>query len=210
MPRNDGKLYPWEERALKTAHRKVPMSDTGKGICRWCERTIIGRRGKYLGKPDRNRSWCRDATEGRDCWFEFELHSRAEAQASYLFGRDGPRCQGCGHGGYASAGTFTVKPDGMTWEAYFNADKTDWPRYTILKPATELEVDHIVPLWRVALLTDLTFTGRRWYFGPGNLQLLCKPCHKAKCRTEAAERAAIKRAAAAAAGGTQGTLPLGQ
>lgn len=83
----------------------------------------------------------------------------------------------------------------MSWDDYFQADKTDFPRVTYLKASIELEVDHVIPLWKVALISDLTLEQRRWYFGPGNLQLLCGPCHKAKCRAEAAERAALKRAA---------------
>lgn len=50
-----------------------------------------------------------------------------------------------------------------------------------------LEVDHRVPLWSVAHLPD---EERRWYFGPGNLWLLCTRCHALKTRREAGERAA--------------------
>jgi hypothetical protein len=53
-----------------------------------------------------------------------------------------------------------------------------------------LEVEHRVPLWKVR---DLSDDERRWYYGPGNLWLLCCDHHKAKSAAEAAERAALKR-----------------
>lgn len=53
-----------------------------------------------------------------------------------------------------------------------------------------LEVDHKVPLWKVA---DLPPARRREYFLLGNLQLLCGQCHKLKSAKEAAERAHHKR-----------------
>ncbi len=53
-----------------------------------------------------------------------------------------------------------------------------------------LQVDHSVPLWKVA---DLPVVQRRQYFLLGNLQLLCINCHKRKSAKEAAERAHHKR-----------------
>ncbi len=53
-----------------------------------------------------------------------------------------------------------------------------------------LEIDHRVPLWKVAHLPPAK---RRQYFLPGNLQLLCCDCHKRKSGKESAERAHHKR-----------------
>lgn len=53
-----------------------------------------------------------------------------------------------------------------------------------------LEVDHRVPLWKVAHLPP---DQRRPYFGPQNLWLLGQPHHKLKTRLEAAERAQARR-----------------
>jgi hypothetical protein len=64
-----------------------------------------------------------------------------------------------------------------------------------------LEVDHKVPLWSVD--QTLPLEQLRFYYGPGNLWLLCPACHKAKTKREAAERAAQRRFAAA-----QPALPL--
>lgn len=54
-----------------------------------------------------------------------------------------------------------------------------------------LELEHVRPLWS---LTDEERTELRWWL-PFNLQLLCVPCHRAKSRREAAERAAARRPA---------------
>ena len=55
-----------------------------------------------------------------------------------------------------------------------------------------LQVDHVVPLWKVA---DLEPAQRRQYFLLGNLQLLCFDCHKQKSAKETAERAHHRRLA---------------
>jgi 5-methylcytosine-specific restriction endonuclease McrA len=64
--------------------------------------------------------------------------------------------------------------------------------YQEIERVCALEVDHKVPLWSVAHLPP---DERRPFFGPGNIWLLCPRCHKDKSRREAAERAAMKRAA---------------
>lgn len=56
-------------------------------------------------------------------------------------------------------------------------------------PAVELE--HARPLWA---LTEEERAELRWWL-PFNLTLMCPPCHRAKSRAEAAERAALRRAA---------------
>src|SRR5688500_8527831 len=53
------------------------------------------------------------------------------------------------------------------------------------------ELEHIRPLW--SLRGDETNELKWWL--PFNLQLLCRPCHLAKSKREAAERAQLRRAA---------------
>lgn len=55
-------------------------------------------------------------------------------------------------------------------------------------PDVVLEVEHVRPLWS---LTDAERLELRWWL-PFNLQLLCVPCHRAKTRAEAAQRAAVR------------------
>ena len=56
----------------------------------------------------------------------------------------------------------------------------------LIERVSALEVDHVVPLWKVALMPREL---RRPYFGPDFLQLLCDRCHKIKTKAEAeAER----------------------
>lgn len=46
-------------------------------------------------------------------------------------------------------------------------------------------MDHIVPLYSVQ--------GQLWAWGLGNLQTLCKPCHKIKTSSEATARALVRK-----------------
>lgn len=158
-----------------TAHRKVPMPDwPGPGTCRWCLKPTIVESGKRIGKPAPGRNW------HNACYYKYELHTVSAVQFSFLFSRDGPRCQICGDGGYAEDGTY---------------DRTGWTDgegqllypITYLKPSIRLEVDHVIPLWRAA---DYALASRQALYGPTNLWLLCSDCHKAKSAIEAAERAA--------------------
>lgn len=171
----DGRaLYSWEIRALKTAHRRVPLTPVARGHCRWCTRPIIGKRGKYIGRPDPMRSWCRpgDRPERPDCYFEYLLHSHADTQFRYLEITRGLACAECG------------AEDPVREKLEFG--RSIW--------VTALEVDHVVPLWRVALKP---IELRRPFFGPDFLQLLCDRCHKAKTKAEAGERARLRAQARA-------------
>jgi hypothetical protein len=168
------------------AHRKVPMPEwPGPGSCRWCLEPTIYETGKKKGEPAK-RNW------HNACYYEYRLHTEIAAQFDFLFSRDGPRCQICGAGGYASAGEIRIRPEGMSWAEFYDADKQQLPLKTILKPAIVLEVDHVIPLWRAWSFGGDLEARRRWY-GPANLWLICIECHKAKTAIEAAERAAVKR-----------------
>lgn len=204
-------LYPWEIRALKTAHRRVRIG-IGGGECRWCGKVILGKRGKYIGKPDPARSWCRDEDGGSPCVREYNLHSDSQTQFSYLEATRGLCCAWCKVEDPKAWRSFGTSWGGMgsfppmPWEgerkgqAYFEAihayrrrcldEFPDWGLYTPIEQITGLQVDHVIPLWKVAL--EIPEDQRRPYFGPDNLQLLCMKCHKIKTSQEAAERAAIK------------------
>lgn len=161
-----------ERQRASRAKREVVIGRQGTGYCRWCAKPIIGTKGKYLGKPDPRRSWCRDANGHSPCLHQWNLHSRSEVQFNWLVDEHGERCNGC---------------------------RVEKPMRVIMigsyeDSASDLQVDHIEPLWLVALTVPPE--DRRRYFGPENLQLLCGKCHKSKTRREAAERAQMKRQAA--------------
>lgn len=161
-------LWHWEVNALKREHREVPIGPGG-GECRWCRKPILGKRGKYIGKPDPARSWCRDDDGRSPCLAEWNLHRRAEFQFDYLADEHGLKCAGC-------RAVDPKRESNLGWR---------------VEMVSDLQVDHIVPLWLVALTVPRSES--RPYFGPDNLQLLCSPCHKVKSRREAAERAWLRR-----------------
>lgn len=176
------------EAARPDVHRKVPMPEwAGPGVCRWCLEPTVYESGKKKGQPAK-RNW------HNACYYEYRLHTEIAAQFDFLFDRDGPRCQICRAGGYASAGEGRIKPEGMSIATYLRTPRDQLAVYTDLKPLIVLEVDHVVPLWRAVLFRGDLAARRSWY-GPTNLWLLCVECHKAKTAIEAAERAAVRRSA---------------
>lgn len=191
-------------RAAKTAHRRVPMPEVEPGHCRWCARPIIATKGKHIGQPDPRRSWC------RGCFREFNLHSYHFAQSCFLRERDGDHCAECGEnppprwfpveGGAVHCLDWSHGTNDADFlrELWKREDAPYWRGLGMYCPVTMramLQVDHVVPLWKVALLDDpsVDIWARRRWFGPDNLQLLCPIHHKAKSKAEAAERAALKR-----------------
>lgn len=72
-------------------------------------------------------------------------------------------------------------------------DVHGWRCWCCGRPSPVLEVDHVRPLWS---LDEHERGELRWWL-PFNLQLLDPACHRAKTRAEAAERAALRRTAAA-------------
>ncbi len=139
-----------------------PPEQTGNGWCRWC--------GKAVDPKSGRRTW------HERCLNEFWLHTDLTAQTRFLMKRDGPACAHCGDlGHWIDAG------DLNPWRR-----PSDESRGNLIKWSMELQVDHVVALWKVLHLPDVQ---RRAFFGPVNLWLLCGPCHKAKTAIEAAERA---------------------
>lgn len=185
--------------------------------CKWCGEPIPE---VIEGKRSTQRLWhpaCKD---------EYFLHTRLEEQFRFLLARDGDRCACCRADkpmkwGRSEVRTHTADhirrsfradaPDMIEWAAQlWEGPDKPWRDWTDedrqiggqqdIYRTSALEVDHRTPLWEVA---DLPDEERRWYFGPGNLWLVCPACHKAKTKREAARRAAQRRFEAA-----QPALPL--
>lgn len=172
--------------------------------CKWCGQEIPR---VIDGKTSGQRMW------HPPCYREYELHTRQAVQFDYLVERDGACCALCPPDTPApSRWKISPYPVRLCWQSYWSVERFGspdkyWPAPT--KPWREqdeieratgevwdiervvaLEVDHQVPLWHVA---DLPDDERRWYFGPGNLWLLCPSHHREKTRAEAALRAAARR-----------------
>lgn len=66
---------------------------------------------------------------------------------------------------------------------------------SIAVPSKDFAVDHILPVIdvNIGFIDYNTFTSRL-FCDSVNLQGLCKPCHKLKCKQEAVERAKTRRA----------------
>lgn len=172
--------------------------------CKWCG-------GKIPlvidGKRSTQRMW------HPACWDEFQLHSRAGPQYDHLVRCFGERCALCPPGtpkpmrwkhsdpiAITRESCFGYRPgkEGW-WDVFWNRPPGRWldlspedrrcGEHMEIERVCALEVDHREPLWAVA---DLPDEERRWYFGPGNLWLLCPAHHKMKTKREAAERAAIR------------------
>lgn len=172
------------------------------GTCKWCGRDDVRRPAIY---------W------HRECADLYLLHTRPEVQKRHLIKRDGRRCGQCGDVPqkwlpgqvYALCSTnagIGYWPDqrqadefraahwarpGGRWDELTHEERHTGDQQSIERVCA-LEVDHRVPLWSIA---HLPLDERRPYFGPTNLWLLCPRCHKEKSRREAADRAAVRRAA---------------
>jgi hypothetical protein len=194
--------------------RKVPMPPWRAGVmgrpgwCKWCDEAILD---PLSGRPHRQRMW------HQHCADEYLLHTRAEQQRAFLIRRDGQQCAhpSCGVvnperwvGGAVYAKLtwashrrlFTDLGSAewldQLWERPEDAPWADFARGGPLhglgdtqdiERVTALQVDHKTPLWSVD--PSLAWPERRWFWGPGNLWLLCPDCHKAKTAREAGERA---------------------
>lgn len=157
--------------SCRTPPRK-PNPRTPKGFCVWCGAKCEGRR----------RSWCSDK-----CVDEYRIANFAGAAQKAAWERDEGKCASCG----------STPESRRQWRARRN----QWKRY----PPPEYEAgtlvtwienvdpgwnaDHIIPLWSVDRAAPDAF--RFWRIE--NIATLCEPCHKAKTKAEAAQRAALKR-----------------
>jgi 5-methylcytosine-specific restriction endonuclease McrA len=170
--------------------------------------------------PPRPPGYSRKRVNGRCCWcggavkppkryWHEECRQRIREltdedwQKRRLIERDGDKCNACGKSHHYSAekelhgfcseisaevsrrwnyDTHETEPE-KVWVA-------DGPFTPVLITKPALQVDHVIPLWKVV---DLPDEKRVTYFELGNLQLLCVECHKAKTKPEAAERAHYER-----------------
>lgn len=189
--------------------RRVPFPEfeperRGDSWCVWCGFRVWHHSGKRKGEPNKRSHW------HKDCLYDFRLHSRLEEQRDFVIERDGERCGNCGDAPmkWLRGPIITVyrQTPGFGHVAKVGTDEwltlvSAWrrenpsPQYQDIDRVSALELDHRIPLWSVA---DLPDDERRRFFGPENLWMLCPACHKAKSRREAAQRAALKRAAIAA------------
>jgi hypothetical protein len=155
--------------------------------CRWCGDKITH------GRKDRSRHDGRQ--DEPDCVLAYRLHTDRSAQVAHVGERDGVKCWDC-HGEpckwrrgselmpFTFAGRRQFDPQDGRIE-YVG-------RYMLIERVTALELEHEVPLWSVTHLPD---EERRPYFGPTNLRLRCVPCHAAKTKAEATNRAKGNRQA---------------
>lgn len=148
--------------------RKFPMPvwpNRGAGWCRWCgEATETSR-----------RTW------HSECVQTYKLHTWPAVQIAFLKKRDGNRCWDCG----ASPEKWIGR--GPTYKPW---SQDHVGPYSSLERVGALELEHETPLWKTTHLPD---EERRRFFGPENLRLRCRGCHKAKSARESADRAKVKR-----------------
>ena len=142
-------------------------ANRGDGWCTWC--------GEAVQRPA--RTW------HKACFREYQLHTFPEVQRAAVIERDGAWCWECDE-------------SPTKWLRTLQAWRIGGPPeyvglYCDLRRVCALELEHEVPLWKVAHLPDAE---RRPFFGIGNLRMRCPTCHKAKSKREAAERAAMRKA----------------
>lgn len=149
---------------------------------------------------------------------QFKWHPKCSAIAStfyrrggalnWLERRDGMKCRTCGvplqreqppgpHDWWSAQGR-TYEHTGADHRPYWMTRLKINPPvgsiwfYPMGPTFAHAEVDHVIPLWKVATLEPRRVDHPLRYWMPGNLQLLCAPCHRAKTKAEAAERAALR------------------
>ncbi len=156
-------------------HRQPPLSPYRPGWCQWCDLEIVPRLKKN-GEPYRVQP-----SMHRECATEYWLAQNASKFRPLLIERDGERCADCGEAPHSWQ---PQKPPYIIYGWYGGG------KYCRIEWRLMLEVDHKIPLWKVA---HLPVAKRREYFKIGNLQLRCPKCHKRKSAKEAADRAHHKR-----------------
>jgi hypothetical protein len=102
---------------------------------------------------------------------------------AWLRRRQRGRCAGC---------DIEFAPNREPWNGRNSVDPPIARMFESTRSMTErVELDHIVPLWKVAKM-PLERQTIRWWLA-GNLQLLCVPCHRAKTALEAKELGLLRR-----------------
>lgn len=157
--------------------RKPPLRPAVPPGCRWCGDPIEPKLKKN-GEPRAIQT-----SFHSDC---SRIYRRAQNPVLFypdIVARNGERCAECGDQGKRWWPTLGRGNGGtsMFWDDEFDRLYD----YTPVEYVPVLQVDHEIPLWKIAHLPD---DERRWYFTLKNLQLLCMDCHPAKTAKEAAER----------------------
>ncbi len=161
------------------SHRKPPLSAPRPGWCRWCDLEIPPRR-KRDGTPHATQ-----ASMHAGCSREYFDAQNVSLFRDRLIERDGKACGKCGEAPHSWG---PRHPPSIVYQSGYDGGPACEVEWRLM-----LDVDHVVPLWKV---TGLPVVRRRQYFKIGNLQLLCRGgCHKRKSAKEAAERAHHKRLA---------------
>ena len=159
------------------------------GTCQWCGGGIVYPAGhKRAGEPNLRRRWHPECVEA------FFIATRSVNQRDACWRRDQGKCAACGV--VASRVGWRVVGPAHHWPDTRHQRLGLRPApYTSIRRDTlhDWDADHIKPLWSAP--RDLGLADRDQWFGVGNLQTLCRPCHKAKSAREAAERATVKRPA---------------
>lgn len=176
----------WADKRKRDAVRKVPIlhAKLPPGWCRWCGQDVLyPEKHKKAGQRNERKGW-HDA-----CLGEYFLHSRPDVQRSHLIARDGEKCRNCGGAPLKVVRGVEV----VVWDP--KRRKGEEPvRYCEIDIRIDVQIEHVVPLWKVRHMPD---ADRVKYFGPGNLQFLCRGigCHTGKTKAEAAERGHFNRLA---------------
>lgn len=173
-----------------TFNKRAPF-----GTCVWCGKDLPRNKD---GSPSKVLRW------HPGCAAAYRDLTDTYHQAMLVAKRDGRRCFDCGRThqvvgimawdvgrGFCGRGFSKYVYRGQGVPIHFWAD-VEGPFTPVRFREIDLELDHDVPLWRVAHLPD---EERIKYFRIENLRLRCRECHKAKTAREAAERAKLKRLA---------------
>lgn len=140
--------------------------DWKPGLCRWCAKPCTGRR----------RTFCSDA-----CVAEFTFRSDGQYSRALIWARDHGMCQLCGCDlGKIERVAQILRLDHDRIDFYSHHER----RYKSYKEGS-LELAYLTgvgfspstnkALWEVDHTLPVTEGGG--FCGPGNLRLLCQPCH---------------------------------
>lgn len=154
-------------RSRDTRRCPIPHYHCEAPGCRWCGKPVESARG---------------ARWHAECLAEHHLCTHQEPARKALAKRDGARCWLCG-----------TTP--FRWKRGPEIGYVGWGRdhrpplvfdlalgpYCEVEWVTALQVDHVIPLWKVRNLPDQE---RVLFFMLENLILLCPPCHKRKTAEE--------------------------
>ncbi len=159
-----------------TAH--VPLR-VSRGTCRLCGKgSLDGRRRNW---HTRCLAVYNTAYQQAEQW----LHRRQRGRCARCGRRYAERLERVRNDPYLQIRA--PRPELLCWVADDTPRDPDEPRH-----GPRLEIDHIVPLWKVRRMPPQRRRKPCWWLA-GNLQLLCVPCHRAKTAEESAERAALRR-----------------